>query len=85
MRRILIASTFALVGLSAATPSQAMPFATADQGSSMITLTAGGCGAGFHRGPYGGCRVNGAYHPYVHPYHPYAHRCWWRAGVRVCN
>jgi len=57
----------------------------------MITLTAGGCGAGFHRGPNGGCRVNGgAYaHPYAHPAHPYAHpyarHCWWRNGVRVCR
>jgi hypothetical protein len=23
-----------------------------------ITLVAGGCGPGFHRGPYGGCRPN---------------------------
>ncbi len=26
-----------------------------------ITLVAGGCGIGFHRGPYGGCRPNGYY------------------------
>jgi hypothetical protein len=24
-----------------------------------VTLVAGGCGIGFHRGPYGGCRPNG--------------------------
>jgi hypothetical protein len=86
MRNMLIASAFALVGLSAAAPSQAMPFAPADQTPSMITLTAGGCGPGFHRGPNGGCRVNGG-GAYVHPYaHPYGGRhCWWRHGVRVCN
>jgi hypothetical protein len=58
----------------------------ADQTPSMITLTAGGCGPGFHRGPNGGCRVNGG-GAYVHPYaHPYGGRhCWWRHGVRVCN
>jgi hypothetical protein len=81
MRNILIASAFALVGLSAAAPSQAMPFAPADKAPSAITLTAGGCGAGFHRGPNGGCRPNGGVYA-----HPYAHRhCWWRRGVRVCN
>jgi hypothetical protein len=88
MRKILIASAFALLGLSAAAPSQAMPFAPADKTPSAITLTAGGCGAGFHRGPNGGCRVNGgAYaHPYAHPYaHAYGRHCWWRHGVRVCN
>jgi hypothetical protein len=26
--------------------------------SSNVTLIAGGCGPGFHRGPYGGCRPN---------------------------
>ena len=88
MRNILIASAFALVGLTAAAPSQAMPFAPADKAPSAFTLTAGGCGAGFHRGPNGGCRPNGgAYvHPYAHPYaHPYGRHCWWRHGVRVCN
>jgi hypothetical protein len=24
-----------------------------------VTLVAGGCGIGFHRGPYGGCQPNG--------------------------
>ena len=88
MRNILIASAFALVGLSAAAPSQAMPFAPADKAPSAITLTAGGCGAGFHRGPNGGCRPNGGAYYGARPYaHPYAHgrHCWWRGGVRVCN
>jgi hypothetical protein len=81
MRNILIASAFALVGLSAAAPSQAMPFAPADKAPSAFTLTAGGCGPGLHRGPNGGCRPNGGVYA-----HPYAHRhCWWRGGVRVCN
>ena len=86
MRNILIASAFALVGLSAAAPSQAMPFAPADKAPSAFTLAAGGCGGGFHRGPNGGCRPNGG--AYAHPYaHPYGHgrHCWWRNGVRVCN
>jgi hypothetical protein len=82
MRNILIASAFALAGLSAAAPSQAMPFAPADKAPSAITLTAGGCGPGFHRGPHGGCRPNAG--GYAHPY-AYGRHCWWRNGVRVCN
>jgi hypothetical protein len=88
MRNIVFASTVALLGLAAALPADAMPFPSlADQAPSAITLTAGGCGVGFHRGPYGGCRPNGGaaygYHPYAHPY-AYGRRCWWRGGVRVC-
>jgi hypothetical protein len=30
-----------------------------------VTLVAGGCGVGFHRGPYGGCRPNIAGYPEV--------------------
>jgi hypothetical protein len=33
--------------------------------SSNVTLVAGGCGVGFHRGPYGGCRPNIAGYPAV--------------------
>jgi hypothetical protein len=59
MRTLLIGSAFALLGAAAA-PAKAMPFPSlADQAPSAITLTAGGCGIGFHRGPYGGCRPNG--------------------------
>ncbi len=29
-----------------------------------LTLAAGGCGPGWHRGPYGGCVRNGYYGPY---------------------
>ena len=86
MRNILIASAFALVGLSAAAPSQAMPFAPADEAPVRVTLIAGGCGAGFHAGPNGGChpKRRAAYaHPYAHPYG--GRHCWWRHGVRVCN
>jgi hypothetical protein len=33
--------------------------------SSNVTLVAGGCGLGFHRGPYGGCRPNIGGYPAV--------------------
>ena len=44
-------------GLAAMTASQAMPLAPLDQAASANTIqVAGGCGPGWHRGPYGGCR-----------------------------
>jgi hypothetical protein len=98
MRNIVFASALALIGLAAAVPAQAMPFPPlGEEAPSVLTPTAGGCGIGFHRGPYGGCRPNGGayygyrpyaygYRPYAYGYHPYAYgrRCWWRGGVRVC-
>jgi hypothetical protein len=43
--------------------SKTFVFACAVLGSSLASFSAqveGGCGIGFHRGPYGGCRPNGA-------------------------
>jgi hypothetical protein len=94
MRNTVFASALALLGLAAAVPADAMPFPPlADQAPSAITLTAGGCGIGFHRGTYGVCRPNVyayGYRPYAYGYRPYAYgyygrRCWWRGGVRVCT
>ena len=41
--------------------AQAMPAAPDQAPASIVTPVAGGCGVGFHRGPYGGCRRNGYY------------------------
>ena len=42
--------------------TQAMPLASLEQAHAGLTIpVAGGCGIGFHRGPYGGCRRNGYY------------------------
>lgn len=39
--------------------AQAMPVGTIATGDdAALTLVAGGCGPGFHRGPWGGCRRN---------------------------
>ena len=40
--------------------AQAFPISAAPTAGdqSQITLVAGGCGVGFHRGPYGGCQPN---------------------------
>ena len=45
-----------------------------------VTQIAGGCGPGWHRGPYGGCRRN---------WGPVGRRCWFRPTPygprRVCR
>lgn len=67
----LAAASFMLVGI--AVDAQAMPAApvTTDQ-TPGVTLVAGGCGPGWHRGPYGGCRRN-----WGRGWGP-GPRCWWR-------
>jgi hypothetical protein len=57
MRKAVYASAIALLGL-AALPVQAMTIAPLSGAAPEITLVAGGCGVGFHRGPYGGCVRN---------------------------
>jgi hypothetical protein len=59
MRKAFYASAVALLGLAAG-PVQAMPIAPLSGAAPDITLVEGGCGLGFHRGPYGGCVRNGA-------------------------
>ncbi len=61
----LIAAAFLLATLGSAS---AMPLApvTTTENPDVITV-AGGCGGGWHRGPYGGCRRNFA--------QPWAHAC----------
>jgi hypothetical protein len=95
MRKAFCAYAIALLGL-AAVPAQAMPIALLSGADPGITLVAGGCGAGFHRGPYGGCVRNAGVvvgapvvrapvvvAPAVRPV--YGRRCVMRAGVRVCG
>lgn len=86
-----IVPTLAAAGLmiaGVAFDAQAMPTApiTTDQVPG-VRLVAGGCGIGWHRGPYGGCRRNfGGWGPgYGYGYR----RCWWRPTPwgprRVCR
>ena len=50
------------VSLFSFTAAQSMPLAALEQVQANLTIpVAGGCGPGFHRGPYGGCRRNGYY------------------------
>lgn len=64
-RMIATALTVGLLTLAAA-PSFAVPVAPLTSQSNVVHV-AGGCGAGWHRGPYGGCRRNFA--------DPAAHAC----------
>jgi len=56
--KILAAALFAIgIGFAVLPASQAMPLAPLDQAESSDTIrVAGGCGPGWHRGPYSGCR-----------------------------
>ena len=58
MKKALAAAAIGLSGL-ATIPAQAMQIAPLSASAPYFTLVAGGCGIGFHRGPYGGCRPNG--------------------------
>ncbi|HTO64365.1 MAG TPA: hypothetical protein VMM15_24290 [Bradyrhizobium sp.] len=65
MKKILAAS-FLLAAMTAA--ASAMPLAPIDTAAKAdVIQVAGGCGAGWHRGPYGGCLRNFA--------NPAAHAC----------
>ncbi len=63
--RKLIATALLLSAI--ASGAQAMPPAPISSQESNVIRTAGGCGPGWHRGPYGGCLRNFA--------DPGAHAC----------
>ncbi len=60
MQKVLFAAAIGFLGLANA-PVQAMPIAPLPAPAPAVTLVSGGCGIGFHRGPYGGCLPNGYY------------------------
>jgi hypothetical protein len=70
MNRLIAATFFISVATAAA---GAMPLAPVDRTlSSNVVKIAGGCGPGFHRGPFGGCRRNyapGTVHACPRGYH----------------
>jgi hypothetical protein len=63
----LIAAAFLMSTLTSAGIANAMPLGAPANGNSDVIAVAGGCGIGWHRGPYGGCRRNYA--------NPAAHAC----------
>ncbi len=58
MRKMLLTSSIALLGL-AAIPVSAMPVAPLSDAPTNITPVAMGCGPGWTRGPYGHCHPMG--------------------------
>jgi hypothetical protein len=86
MTKTFLGAAAVVLGL-AVIPASAMPLSPLANSGSNITLAANGCGVGMYRGPYGHCHVGGYAAPVVvgPVIHPYARRCWWRAGVRICN
>jgi len=93
MNKLLLLLAFvvgiSLIGFRAA---QAMPLAALDPAQAGLTIpVAGGCGPGWHRGPYGACRRNGWYGGAYYgggvapvPV-PGAGSCYGRGWHRVCD
>ena len=62
MTKLLAVGVAIGVSFFSFTAAQSMPLAPLEQVQANLTIpVAGGCGPGFHRGPYGGCRRNGYY------------------------
>jgi hypothetical protein len=89
MKPFLAAAAVAAT-LAAGSTAQAFPLpAQPAPAQTDVLRVAGGCGFGWYRGPFGGCRPNVAYYGYWrYAAYPYAGRCWWRATPygtqRVC-
>jgi hypothetical protein len=62
MTKLLAVGVSIGVSIFCVAAAQSMPVAPLEQAQTSLTIpVAGGCGPGFHRGPYGGCRRNGYY------------------------
>ncbi|SEC31172.1 hypothetical protein SAMN05444161_0895 [Rhizobiales bacterium GAS191] len=92
-KAFLLAAAVSLSAALAPIDAQAFSVSPSNSGyqSPNITLVAGGCGYGYHPGPYGGCRPNGpgwggprpgwvGPGPVVMPGYGYGYgrRCWMR-------
>lgn len=64
---VALAAGLAGASLGFTSSAQAMPLSPIAAPNDLVTQVAGGCGRGWHRGPYGGCRRNYA--------NPAAHAC----------
>ena len=80
--KTLFAAALLAVSVAGFGTANAMPLAPASGASADVIQVAGGCGPGFHRGPYGGCRANRGV--VVRP--PVVRKCrYWGPGRRVCR
>ena len=68
----LIAAAFLVSTMMGVGVAKAMPLTPLATGDTDVIAVAGGCGPGWHRGPYGGCRRNyapGTVHACPRGYH----------------
>ncbi|QRG08239.1 hypothetical protein EZH22_07990 [Xanthobacter dioxanivorans] len=82
-KMIMLAATLGFVGLGTGA-ALAVPAPQVPADVAAVEKVAQGCGWGFHRGPWGGCRPN------YYRYGGWGPRyCWWRPGpwgpIRVCR
>jgi hypothetical protein len=92
-RKILTVATLACGLAGVVGSAQAMPMGASGSAGPELTLVAGGCGPGMHRGPYGGCRPNAGprgFGPRVFAPRVFAPRCVMRRDrfgrpVRICR
>jgi hypothetical protein len=95
MRNSIASAAITIAGMMAGSSAQAFTLpsqlaAAQEDTAQNVVRVAGGCGLGWHRGPWGGCRPNyyGYYRPYAYLAPGYAPGCWWRATPygprRVC-
>ena len=91
MHKLLLAAVFTGAIALMTLPAQAFPVSPISSAgtSSDIVQVRGGCGRGWHRGPYGGCRRNWARGRYVVPRRYVGPRCWFKPTPwgprRVCR
>ncbi|HKS87132.1 MAG TPA: hypothetical protein VJR71_16765 [Pseudolabrys sp.] len=91
MKRLFASVAIAAAIGWSATAANAMPFAGHQSRDGLFIQVAGGCGAGWHRGPYGHCRRNGYYGgrywgaPPGVPVGPGPYPCGGRGQHRVCG
>jgi hypothetical protein len=69
-----------LAGAGLAAPAQAMPLSPLAAQNDLVTKVAGGCGVGWHRGPYGGCQRN-----YAQPWRHACPRGWYLGPYGRCR
>lgn len=76
-KTVVLGAALGLMITFASFDSQAFPTFAGSKLSQLsdVTTVAGGCGPGFHRGPWGGCRPN----------YSAGWRCFWRYGRRICR
>jgi len=90
---VLSAPVAGLLMSAASAMPIAMPAAKPAAAQSDVITVAGGCGIGWHRGPYGVCVRNRAPYYYAPPVYyappPPPRRCWWvnrpYGKERVCS